>query len=423
MAQVADLNAQRHTTGGADTAVLTRVGDPDRAGLRWPRRLFRLAFGSDPHPSTGQMENIRRHMLMGDPLADAVVAMYRELPPGQGRKLFDQALEDGIESLDNPPRALVDLFAQVDHEPIWLDRDKLKLGCDVSHRVGVSGELVLRNLSLMGGYLGGAAAKPLSFTGQLDSRTSRRLVETSKFWIDVTTRGGLERQADGFKSSVRVRLMHAQVRAMLKQSDKWDMGWGEPLNQWDSMATILEFSSIFMTGLRAIGFVFTKREREAVIHLWRYIGYLMGVEERILPADEADSMRALYQVIATICEPDEDSRALGQSLAKASHQFAGDDWLGQRLADLEATLRAGYTRYVLGDESGDQLGLPRTRAKYFWPAQIPLRLGTELLRMGVPGLNRALIKRGERARTRQFPQLVERMRADTSFTPVAKLAR
>ncbi|HAV69047.1 MAG TPA: DUF2236 domain-containing protein, partial [Alcanivorax sp.] len=50
---------------------------------------------------------------------------------------------------------------------------------------------VLRNLSLMGGYLAAAAAKPLAFTGELDRMANRRLVETGKFWIDVTTPGGL----------------------------------------------------------------------------------------------------------------------------------------------------------------------------------------------------------------------------------------
>lgn len=424
MAEVARKQAQSAPKQTVpNISILTRVGDPDRPGMRWPRRIFRLAYGSDPHPSPGQLEAIRRHMLMGDPLADEVIAMYGELPAGKGRKLVDQALEQGIDSIDNPPPALVALFNQVNEEPIWLDRDKLALASEVSCRVGIFGELVLRNLSLMGGYLGAAAAKPLVFTGQLDRMATRRLVETSKFWIDATAKGGLERNAEGFKSAVRVRLMHAQVRAMLHQSGKWDMGWGEPLNQWDSMATILEFSSIFLTGLRAMGFLFTKREREAVVHLWRYIGYLMGVEERILPASEADSMHALYHVLATVCDSDEDSKKLGQSLANASYQFAGDDWLGQRAARLEYVLRAGYTRYVLGDQAGDELGLPRTRAKYFWPAQIPLRLGSELLRMGMPGLNRTLIRRGEKARREQFPEMVKRTRADTTFTPVKKLAR
>lgn len=403
-------------------AGLNRVGDPDRPGMARVRKVFTWLNGSDPHPSAGQMAVIRDAMLQGDPLADAVVALYGELPAGQGRKLTDQALEQGIESIDNPPPALAALFRQVDHEPIWLDRDLIRLGCEVSYRVGLAGELVLRNMSLMGGYLAGAAAKPLVFTGQLDRMANRRLVETSKFWMDVTTPGGLERDQEGFKSAVRVRLMHAQVRAMLLKSGKWEMAWGHPLNQWDSMGTILEFSVIFLTGLRAQGYLFRRREREAVVHLWRYVGYLMGVDERILPTNDADSMRALYQVMATVGDSDDDTRRLGEALANASLQNR-QGRLARQVGKLEYTLRAGFTRYILGDEAGDKLGLPRTRAKYFWPAQAPLRMGAELARMVTPGANRLLMKLGEKARKQQFPKQVEQMKADTTFTPVKKLAR
>ena len=149
-------------------ATLTRVGDPDRPDIRGLRKVFRWWLKSDPQPTPGQLAEIRRHMLMGDRLADDVVAMYAARPAGEGRRLLDQALERGVSSLDEVPPALAALFAQLDHEPVWLDRDKLNLACDVSRRVGMAGELVLRNLSLMGGYLGGAAAKPLVFTGQLD---------------------------------------------------------------------------------------------------------------------------------------------------------------------------------------------------------------------------------------------------------------
>lgn len=403
---------------------LSRMGSPERRKLKPVRRAFTFLYGGDPHPTQRQLQDIERHMQMGDPLADAVVQTYQDLPNGQGRKLLDQALEHGIESVDNPPQALLDLFAQVDDEPIWLNRDLLQVGCGVTRRVGPYGEVVLRNLALMGGYLGGAAAKPLVFTGQLDRMTPRRLVETGKFFMDVTTVGGLERDQDGFKSAVRVRMMHAQVRRMLLESGKWNSEWGHPLNQWDSMATILEFSSIYLTGLRAMGFLFTKREREGVIHLWRYIGYLMGVEERILPANEADSMHALYHVMATVCEADDDSRALGQSLASAPPTLDGDAWWQKRLGDLEQTLRVGYTRFMLGDKAGDQLGLSNNRlAKYFWPAQMPLRMGSEVLRMSIPGATGWLVKLGEKAAREQFPKQVAKTQADTTFTPVSGLAR
>ncbi len=402
---------------------LARVGNYRRPSLRRQRWLFQWVVGSDPQPTDAQVEELKRYIVTGDPLADAVVEMYKSLPGGRGRALLEEALAHGIASVAEPPQALVELFAQVDREPIWLDRDKLALACQVSRRVGPWGELALRNLSLMGGYLGAAAAKPLVFTAQLERVTQRRLVETGKFWMDVTTIGGLERSAEGFKSAVRVRIMHAQVRAMLLASGKWDPAWGYPLNQADSMATILEFSSIYMFGLRALGFLFTRREREAIVHLWRYVGYLMGVDERILPACEDDANRAMYLMSATLPPSDDDTRALGTALADVPLHAAGDGWLRQRLARVERTLRIGYTRYVLGDRAGDALGLPRTAAKYVWPAQIPLRLGFELVRASVPPVNRLAIKLGERLAEREFPKQVERTRADTSFSPVSQLSR
>ena len=402
---------------------LARVGDYRRPSLRRQRTLFRWMVGSDPQPTDAQVEELKRYIVMGDPLAEAVAESYRSLPGGRGRALLDQALAHGIDSIAEPPQALVELFAQVDREPIWLDRDKLALACQVSRRVGPWGELSLRNLSLMGGYLGAAAAKPLVFTGQLERVTQRRLVETGKFWMDVTTIGGLERFAEGFKSAVRVRIMHAQVRAMLLASGKWDPAWGYPLNQADSMATILEFSSIYMFGLRALGFLFSRREREAIVHLWRYVGYLMGVDERILPTCEDDANRAMYLMSATLPPSDDDTRALGTALADAPLHAAGDGWLAQSLAKVERMLRIGYTRYVLGDHAGDALGLPRTAAKYVWPAQVPLRLGFELVRASVPPVNRLVVKLGERLAERQFPKQVKRTRADTSFSPVGQLAR
>ena len=405
-----------------DPAKLNRVGNPNRAEVRKVRTLFRWILGSDPPPTPKQMTVIRESILSGDPLADAVVAMYGRLPAGEGRKLLDQALEHGIDTVSDAPAELRSLFKQIDHEPIWLDRELLRLGCEVSYRVGISGELVLRNMSLMGGYLAGAAAKPLVFTGQLDRMANRRLVETGKFWMDVNTPGGLERDKEGFKSAVRVRLMHAQVRNMLVKSDSWDMRWGYPLNQWDSMGTILEFSVIFLTGLRALGYLFSRREREAVVHLWRYVGYLMGVDERILPTNEQDSMRALYHLIATIGDSDDDTRRLGEALANASLQ-GREGWLQENIGKLEYTLRAGYTRYILGDEAADKLGLPRTLTKYFWPAQAPLRMGAELVRKATPGSNRMLMWVGEKARKNAFPEQVKKLKADTTFTPVKKLFR
>ena len=131
----------------------------------------------------------------------------------------------------------------------------------------------------------------------------------------------------------------------------------------------------------------------------------------------------MYLMSATLPPSDDDTRALGTALADVPLHAAGDGWLRQSLAKVERTLRIGYTRYVLGDHAGDALGLPRTAAKYVWPAQVPLRLAFELVRASVPAVNRLVIKLGERLADRQFPEQVKRTRADTSFSPVGQLSR
>ena len=104
-------------------------------------------------------------------------------------------------------------------------------------------------------------------------------------------------------------------------------------------------------------------------------------------------------------------------------QRGGDGWLRQRGARLERTLRIGYTRYVLGDRAGDALGLPRTAAKYLWPAQVPLRLGLEAVRASVPLVNRLYVRWGEHLAATQFPQAIRQTRADTAYGAVQHLAR
>jgi hypothetical protein len=78
----------------------SRVGDHNR------NSLIKLFYGSDRHPIEGQLDSIKHHMMMGDPLADAVVNMYGKFPAGKGRELVIQAIENGIDSIVNPPQEL-----------------------------------------------------------------------------------------------------------------------------------------------------------------------------------------------------------------------------------------------------------------------------------------------------------------------------
>lgn len=319
----------------------------------FPFNVFmRVLTQGDVRATASQRESFRRFSRLGDPLADGVVAMIQRLPTGEGRRMFETAVEHGIEAVADPPAELSAFFAQVDDRPYWLDDGKLELAVRVTMRTGLWGiALALPGLALTGGYLASKADKPLVGTGDLRRMAPRRLNETATWFIDVTSPGGLARFAPGFTGTLRVRLMHALVRSAMSRRDDWDFeGWDHPINQAQMGGTVMLFSLANLVGCQAMGIRFSAKERDAVFHLWRYIGLLMGVDPELMPADEADTWRLFWLQADTEFLPDDDSYKLAQAL----HGGADDEDAATKIA---RAVLSSYSRLVLGARNADQLGL------------------------------------------------------------------
>lgn len=89
----------------------------------------------------------------------------------------------------------------------------------------------------------------------------------------------------GWKMAIHVRVLHAKVRFALLQRQgkrKWDLEeYGIPINQEDMSATLLAFSVNVLVGIDLIsGSSVSDREKLDYLALWRYIGWLLGVETR-----------------------------------------------------------------------------------------------------------------------------------------------
>ncbi len=319
----------------------------------FPFNVFlRVLAPRDLRATAAQRESFRRFSQLGDPLADDVVSMIQRLPTGEGRRLFETAVEHGIDAVENPPGELVAFFEQVDARPYWLDDAKLDLAVRVTMRTGLWGiALALPGLALTGGYLASKADKPLVGTGDLRRMAPRRLNETATWFIDVTSTGGLARYAPGFTGTLRVRLMHAIVRAAMYRRDDWDFeNWDHPINQAQMSGTVMLFSLANLVGCQAMGIRFSARERDAVFHLWRYVGQLMGVDPELMPADEADTWRLFWLQADTEFLPDDDSVKLAQAL----HASSDEEDAAMKIA---RTVLSSYSRLVLGARNADRLGL------------------------------------------------------------------
>lgn len=323
-------------------------------------------------------------LTVGDELADNVVLAFEKIGPRKGHEMLNQALDQGIQSVKNAPEALLKLFEQIDDIPEWVDWKRVNHGARVYQRTGIAGSLVLSALSLMNGYHSHAATKPLVFTGQLDTMARRRLAETGRFIAETAQVDGLRRFRPGFKTTIKVRLIHAQVRRFLSQSDRWDTAaWGLPINNADMAATTLTFSVAMMYGTRYMGLRFKPDEADDVMQLWKYSGYLSGVDAALLCESEPEAMTWSLMIDMLQPGPDEGSIRLAEALRKVNYS-RGENAIQRAMVPLMAAFHDGLTWATAGDEVARDLKTPHEMWKHAIPLTKMLVTPIELARERLP---------------------------------------
>ncbi len=317
-------------------------------------------------PSTEQWQRLGQAYHEGDPAADALVQWMQAHGMALARTMFEQALAQGIAAVHGAPQPLRDFFAHVEQTPAWLDRERLGRGVQASYLSGLTGMRILRDLGLMAGYQAGAINKTLVMTGALEKGVARRIAETTKWRHDCAQPGGMDRFGDGFKNTIRVRMIHALVRRHVAASPKWDAAeLGLPINQVDMQATYLGFSTVYLMGQRVMGVILRQQEAEDVMHLWRYIGWVMGVQDQWLCATEQDSRVALYQNLLSQAPADESSQQLGRALMDEPLARHYPRW--RRLSGLwNKEVHLSICRLFVGSQGMRDLGLP-TRVLPWYP--------------------------------------------------------
>ena len=190
------------------------------------------------------------------------------------------------------------------------------------------------------------------------------MAETVEFWVHVTGPNALQRNQIGFKSALKVRLMHAYSRAAIQKTPGWSNElWGAPINQGDMVATNLGFSIVFMEGLKRVGLSPTNNEIKGLLHLWKYIGYLLGIPHNCLPDTENEAIAALYKWTITQSAADEDTRALAHALMLEPMTASFPQPLWQKKILIK--LHLAYSHYFLGDHACQTMGLPKTSIGYY----------------------------------------------------------
>jgi hypothetical protein len=314
-----------------------------------------------------RVDRVGPFLLETDPAGDAAVEALEALPKGEGWRVFEEGLRGGARAIPRAPAALRALLEEAEYVPPWVDWDTCNRGGEVFFRAGVLAGMVLGARSLVLGYASPGGNKPLVFSGRLKEQATRRLNETARFVQAVSRPGGMRPFADGWQITLKVRLIHAQVRRMLLRSGRWnEAAWGAPVNQHDMAGTTLLFSVAIVDGLRRLGMELTREEGDDYTHLWRWVGRLIGVDADILPTCESDGMRLAKLIETTMGTPDQDSRDLTRVLFDAA--FDGAVTPAQiKEAQRKATFGRLMCRELVGDELADALAVPRSSYRYALP--------------------------------------------------------
>ena len=300
-------------------------------------------------------DNYIRHTTIGDPELDPVMQELSSLPPADLHRFIRAGIEQQEEALSKAPRILRDFFETLDEPPAWLDYDDLRPGIRAFH-ANVDLMLVAFVTGVLVEGFSTLIAKSFSITGRVSS-TKRRLQQNNRHMMDIFFPGGLYRESDGWKLSTRIRFVHARIRILLDKSEDWNHdAWGTPVSAAHLGFAISVFSKRLLEYSLQVGARFDQEQKESVLTVWRYAGYLMGIPETILYTNGAET-EEMYKV-GYLCEPvpDADSIAVANGLIQAIPSVADvtDPDERKRLTDLAYRL----SRALIGNRLANRFQFP-----------------------------------------------------------------
>ena len=295
-----------------------------------------------PMGSEGTDEYLEELRRLADPLADeAVSALFAQHGiPALNRLWLELGRNDQVPP-DLLPDGASDYLAASVVLPSWADAALIGQGEKFFERSGILCLVSLLCASLPECYALSDEAAVLGTTRNLEDHAYRRVFQTTQLIVWVMQEGGLGRGGPGVLAVQKVRLMHAAIRHLiLNASGKfpashspksfaeaigtmpaWDIQrQGRPINQEQMVYTLLTFSYVILRAFRTMKIDVSEQEERAYLHVWNVVGFLMGIQERLLPRDfnAAESLFLGIKKIRMGRSPD--GVALTAALVRASRQ-------------------------------------------------------------------------------------------------------
>ena len=242
------------------------------------------------------------HTMIGDPEADAVIEELAQFDQQEVHRLIHACMQQDAKALADAPPKLRDFFHRIEEPPAWFDPDAVYPGCRAFHAysdlfIPAFFVVTLQNAATL-------ISKAFYMTGRVTTEFGlRRIKQNTRHFIEIMLPGALDRQGEGWKLSVRIRLVHAQVRRLLRESDDWDEAvYGVPISAAHLGLASANFSATMLQQADRLGAHLDAEARQSFMQIWRYASYLIGTPESLLFEGDEARTAELYR-IGAVCEP------------------------------------------------------------------------------------------------------------------------
>ena len=377
------------------------------AGIRrWPR-----ARAWSPARSERQafLDAIRT---IGDPVTDPLIAQVFAAEGHEGlrrlNKWFLQAHNPDpwmLKRLPQPIRAFLE--APVGY-PAWVDQERIEQAYEMFLKWGMQ-VLLLLFMKALPQFFANEGASQVFYQTKAFAKDKQALlrfvIEMIQLLIDVMEPGNLtdgiwrydipdqviepadaqlptgpeprpRRKPAGAGSKGRgvlalqkLRLHHSIIRFYLLNpvhSEPWKPAWGTPINQEDLVASMLAFTLYNIEGFKKLDLKLTEHEQETTLMMWKMICFLLGLDERLQPANLAEAQVLLKTIEARQSGPCVAGTALTRQLIDVMRGF---------LPFFIKNVPVILTRYLVDRSYLKRLKVPRT----FGPSWLSMSIVVVLL--------------------------------------------
>ena len=371
----------------------------------------------------------------GDYIGDTLATWMRSTPNNEGRKLFNQALEYGIDSVADAPQIMKDYFQQVDATPQLFDMEKVQKGADILADLSPIMHY-LANTSLMWTSTTlGPVSRMVGATGRfLDVANSlSRFVETSSYVVgDVSSADVFQRFSHSLKTGVNVRLMHSLIRNQVIKSDDLDVfdfeQRGHPISMRVGANGGMMFSLYCIWFSASLGRQYSREDYEHCAELARCISYINGIDYEWLPKDFDECCLYIDHSLAMCEGQTEFTEGLNNAFYSGIPQLLADrqsSSIMKKLMLLTTPISQGFLLGINQWSYGDAIfeDMPGMPKRAFWPKYVFMAIKfirPKILSLDkmIPGYAERVIKRRIKHReftSKKFVPLVAKLmkRADS----------